>query len=283
VTAVSMTALASDRVAQANMQFTVAFTTGSDLISGSKITIFYPENFLNTGTTPTVKMLVATGTTAGTPGAKSIVLTTATATLTANSVVTITLCGALPGSGVMSGAVTNGVRVQTNKDRIACKSLDAIPEAGKVTGVSLTIAAAQRVAGTKSGVVTVVFKTATALAGCADNTIVITVPANFFEADVNPPLSSLTAGTVSGYTVAVATGSITLTGTNAVSAGVQGVTISGITFGVATNGDDTGVTVVTKVASVVVDAVSDGVPSGDLSGFMVKSVKTNGCGRHVQR
>jgi hypothetical protein len=173
------------------------------------------------------------------------------------------------------------VRVQTSKDRIACKSLDAIPETGKVTGVSLTIAAAQRVAGTKSGVVTVVFKTATALAGCADNTIVITVPANFFVADANPPLSSLTAGTVSGYTVAVATGSITLTGTNAVSAGVQGVTISGITFGVATNGVDTGVTVKTQTGSPLadVDRVSDGVPSGDLSGFMVKSVKTNGCGQ----
>jgi hypothetical protein len=66
-----------------------------------------------------------------------------------------------------------------------------------------------------------------------------------------------------------------------VSAGVQGVTISGITFGVATNGVDTGVTVKTQTGSPLadVDRVSDGVPSGDLSGFMVKSVKTNGCGQ----
>jgi hypothetical protein len=279
VTAVSMTALASDRVAQGNRQFTVAFTTESDLVKGSKITIFYPTDFLDKSTTPKITMATATGTTAGTPGDNSIVLTTDTATLTAKSTVTITLCGVLPGVGVMSGAVTNGVRVQTSKDRIACTTLAKLENTKKVTDVSFTISAVQRVAGLKSAVVTVTFKTATALTACAANTIVITVPANFFAADPNPPLSSLTAGTVSGYTVAVATGSITLTGTSEVTAGAQGVTISGITLGAATGGKDTGVTVVTKVASVVVDAESDGVPSGDLSGFKVKSVKTNGCGQ----
>jgi len=274
VTAVSMTILASNRVAQTNRQFTVAFTTGSDLVSGSTITIGYPTNFLANTATPTVTMATATGTTAGVPGTNSIILSTLTATLTAGSVVTITLCGVTMGSGAGSGAITTGVTVQTNRDRLACNTLAPIPVTNQVTAVSLTIAAAQRVAGFTNGAVTVAFKTATALLACT-NTIVINVPANFFVADPATPISSVLASTLgAGYTVVVATDRITLTGATPVAAGVQGVTISGITFGAATNGEDMGVTVSTNL-----DLVSDGVPSGDLSGFMVKSVRTNGCGQ----
>jgi hypothetical protein len=273
-----MTILASNRVAQANRQFTVTFTTGSDLVSGSTITIGYPTNFLATTPTPTVTMATATGTTAMAPTTNSIVLSTLTATLTAGSVVTITLCGVTMGDGAGSGAVTNGVTVQTNRDRIACNTVAPNPVTNQVTAVSLTIAAAQRIAGV-TGVVTVSFKTATTLDAC-DNTIQITVPANFFVADPSPATSAVVASSLgAGYTVSVATGSITLTGTTAVAAGVQGVTISGITFGSATNGEDTGVTVRTLSTTNVVDIVSAGAPSGDLSGFMVKSVGSNGCGQ----
>jgi len=279
VTGVSMTILNSNRVAQANRQLIVAFTTGSDLIAGSTITIGYPNNFLAFSPTPIVTMAIATGTTAGVPTASFIVLNTLTATLTAGSVVTITLCGVTMGTGAGSGVVTNGVTVQTNRDRIACNTVAPNPVTNQVTAVSLTIAADQRIATQTNGVVTVSFKTATSLDACT-NKIEITVPANFFVADPSPATSAVVASSLgAGYTVSVATGSITLTGTTAVAPGVQGVTISGITFGAATNGEDTGVTVRTLSTTNVVDIASAGAPSGDLSGFMVKSVRTNGCGQ----
>jgi len=109
------------------------------------------------------------------------------------------------------------------------------------------------------------------------NSVVITLPANFLATivavcGVTQAVSQL--GLDASYAVTYTTGSITLTGTAGVTAGKQTVTISGLTFGAATNGVDTGVTVSTSAP----DGVSAGVPSGPLSGFMVKSVTASGCG-----
>jgi hypothetical protein len=60
-----------------------------------------------------------------------------------------------------------------------------------------------------------------------------------------------------------------LSSSAALPAGSYAVTFSGVTFGAATAGSDTGITVQTSVGGVVVDAVSDAAPSGPLSGYQV--------------
>jgi len=278
VSNVAVTVAASDRVATVtNRAITVAFTIANQLATGATITIGYPTGFLSTTPTPTVTMATATGTTAAAPGSDSIVLTTATAALPAGSTVTITLCGATMGAGAALGSAL-AATVSTSQDRIACNNLAAIT-VGTVTAVSMTIAAAQRVASNTNQAAVFAFTTATTMttgsASCP-NSVTITLPSNFLAsiAAVCGVTQAVTqAGLDASYAVTYTTGSITLTGTAGLTAGKQTVTISGLTFGAATNGVDTGVTVSTSA-----DAVSAGVPSGPLSGFTVKSVTSSGCG-----
>jgi len=125
--------------------------------------------------------------------------------------------------------------------------------------------------------ITFAFTTANTLAaGCA-NEVTITLPANFLAniaAVCGVTQAMAQTGLDSSFVVTTPdTNTIKLTGTGSLAAGDQKVTITGLTFGAQTNGDDTGVTIKTTA-----DAVSTGVPSGDLSGIAVKSVTTDGCG-----
>jgi len=78
---------------------------------------------------------------------------------------------------------------------------------------------------------------------------------------------------MTGYSAAAdfAAGTITLTGTTAVTAGQMTVTIGGLTLGNPTVGNDQGVTVAAPG-----HATSTGVPSGPISGYQVTKVTVSG-------
>jgi len=158
---------------------------------------------------------------------------------------------------------------------------------GQVSAVSLTIPWANRIASNTAQSATFAFTTATALpassANCnAANSITITFPSNFFVANAagscGAAAAAVTATGLTGYTL---TGSGTgpsssttfvFTGTAALPAAAYTVVIGGLTFGTATVGSDTGITVQTSM-----DSVSAGAPSGPLSGYKVTSFTMPSC------
>jgi len=158
ITNVAMTVVATDRVnAVTNRKIIVSFTNANKLPIGSKITIGYPTNFLDTTITPTVTMATATATSAVAPTTDYIVLTTATAELPANSAITISLCAAKMGAGAPLGSSLSAT-VKTSTDRQSCGVLEPITS-GKVTAVTMTIAAADRVAAKINSPITFAFTT----------------------------------------------------------------------------------------------------------------------------
>ena len=149
---------------------------------------------------------------------------------------------------------------------------------GVVTGVSWTIADADRVTGFKNRNVVVSFTTQTALA--YGDGITILYPLDFFGLNADPkitldliqavpgtflsccnPLLSVTNTPGSGPTASSASLKFSVGASNGTQPGAYTVTITGLTMGKPTTGNPTGVSVSTST-----DLQSAGVPSGNIGG-----------------
>jgi hypothetical protein len=155
-------------------------------------------------------------------------------------------------------------------------TIGAAAAAGKVFAVSLTIPWDNRVASRSSQTAVFAFSTRTALPAGGSNSITITFPLNFFVSNTASSCGiteSISANGIPGFSFSgtgpSSTTTFVLSASAALPAGSYAVTFSGVTFGAATAGSDTGITVQTSVGGVVVDAVSDAAPSGPLSGYQV--------------
>jgi hypothetical protein len=192
---------------------------------------------------------------------------------------TVTLCGL-----TLNTFPTNqpcGVSVRTNKDwTTTFAPTGTIGNSGllDVFAVSLDIPWANRVANKLSQ--TVVFRFSTkAQVPSGNNFITIVFPSNFF---VNNPVSScgsqdqVIASGIPGYSFSsggpTTSTTFVLRGTASLPAGSFAVTFSGVTFGSATEGSDTGISVqINNQASSVV------APSGPLSGYQVTAFSLPTC------
>lgn len=267
VTGAALTIASADRIASiSNRRIIVAFTTATTVPNGGFITITLPNGFvtaLTTGTTANSGLAASQQLVGG----NTIVLT-ATADITAGTK-TVTICGATLGLTTASNAF--GVSVTTNRDyTLTCSATGTVGVAlGSITAVSMTIPFANRVAGQVQSAV-FAFTTSVNIPAptCgASNNLVLSVPANFFTSGT--PLATGLAGYTA--TANFGAGTITLSGTSAITAGSVTVTISGLTLGGRTIGSDSAVSV-----SAPLHATSAGVTSGPISNYEVTSVAVTG-------
>jgi hypothetical protein len=160
-------------------------------------------------------------------------------------------------SNVATGGATAGssaVSVSSSQDRqstfVASGSLG-----GQVTGVSFTIAAADRVPGATGKSITFSFVAATALA--IGQAVTLTYPSGFFEPWPNPSHVASFYASIGQMGVT----SVVLTTTAVVVPGAHTVTVSGVTIGAPNAGSASGISVATST-----DLVSVGAASGALGG-----------------
>jgi len=268
VTVPTLTIPAEERLASVvNRRIVVGFTLTTALVQSDTIAISFPTiggtSFVNTVTNGDVTGIAA----AAAYATNTITLTVASGGVTVGAK-SVTICGVTLNAFAADSAT--GIRVSTNKDyTTACSASGTVGTIqGTITDVSMTIPFASRIASTGQSAV-FAFTTSANIpaATCGvSNSVVLTVPANFFASGT--PTSSM-----SGYSAAAnfAAGTITLTGTTAVTAGKMTVTISGLTLGAATVGSDTGVKV---AATGHTDSAT--VPSGPISGYQVTKVTVSG-------
>jgi len=196
-------------VASTATTFTVAFTTGSLLPSGGKITINFPANlFTFAGTlavTGTISGTTTVTTTAATVSTQ-IVLTTGTADIAANTAVSVLFTNAWS-TGVPQAAST--FSVLTSMDLV---SQGTTPVIGGQVGVGPTLAITTTLASTAT-TFTVAFKTGTLLP--SGGKITINFPANLFTFAGTLAVTGTISGTTTVTTTAatVSTQIVLTTGT----------------------------------------------------------------------
>jgi len=265
VTGGALTIATADRITTiTNRRIVVAFTTATLVPSGGFITILLPAGFVTVLTTGAVgSSLAANQALVG----NNIVLT-ATADIAAGAK-SVIICGATLGLTPVDN--TFGVSVTTNRDyTLTCSATGMVGvAAGTITAVSMTIPFANRVAGEAPSAVFAFTTSRTIPApSCgASNNLVLNVPANFFASGT--PVATGLAGYTA--TASFGAGTITLSGTTAITAGSVTVTIAGLTLGARTVGSDSAVTVAAPLHT-----TSTGVTSGPISNYQVTSVAVTG-------
>jgi len=282
VTSAVLEILQADRIVAINRRVIVSFTLATALVQNNKITVVLPSLFVTAVTTGSVTGITATAALE----VSNIVLTVGAGGV-ASGAQRVTICGVT--LGLFSTDETRGVSVMTTLDYSAsCSATGTVGESSQVTGVSMTIPFANRVAGNTGQSATFAFTTSKPLPlaspSCATsvNSITISFPTNFFVNNAAPDCGGAAATiSVTGLTGYTLTGTSTgpssntrfiFTGSAALAAGPQSVTISGLTLGPQTSGNDVGITVETSL-----DVVSFGAPSGPISGYQVNSVTMPAC------
>jgi hypothetical protein len=253
VTGVSFTIAAADRVPYASGKtVTLGFTIATALSSNDQITLMYPLNFISFSATAPIVSGSAGGYFAMAPILNSVSIRVEGSLPAGAHVLTlsgVTFGGATPGS-------PTGITVSTSKDFTSAGAPSG-SLGGQVTGVSFTIAAADRVPYASGKTVTLGFTIATALS--ANDQITLMYPLNFISFSATAPIVSGSAG---GYfAMAPILSSVSIRVEGSLPAGAHVLTLSGVTFGGATPGSPTGITVSTSK-----DFTSAGAPSGSLGG-----------------
>jgi len=281
VTSATLAILEADRIVATNRRVVVSFSLATALVQNNKITVVLPAGFVIDVTAGAVTGITANAAREG----SNIVLTAGAAVALGTQ--TVTICGVQ--LGLFTTNSMRGVSVMTTLDYSAsCSATGIVGQSRQVTGVSMTIPFANRVAGNTAQSATFAFTTSTTLpaatAGCAAsvNSITITFPLNFFASNAvgSCGIAAATIGVtgLTGYTLTGAstgpssTTQFIFTGSATLAAGPQTVIISGLTLGTQTNGNDAGITVQTTL-----DAVSVGAPSGPISGYQVTSATMPAC------
>jgi hypothetical protein len=246
VTGVSFTIAAADRVPFATGKtVTVSFTTQTALATGHSVTITWPSGYLTMGgcCVQAFGLSAVTNPIGPLPSGHLGVRIDANAALAAGPL-TITLTGATVGGPI--SASSSGISVSTSTDQAGTCGYPAL--GGQVTGVSFTIAAADRVPFATGKTVTVSFTTQTALA--AGQSVTITWPSGYLTGTmgvihgayglsaVTNPIGPLPSGHLGVQIVAVAAlaaGSLTITLTGATFGGPISASFSGIMVSTSTD------------------------------------------------
>jgi len=269
VTAASITIQAADRITVANRRIVAQFTTVNTLTSANTININLPAGFISALTSGTT---ANSGLTVTQALVGNNIILTPTADI-AGGAKTVTICGVTLGTTLVDNTV--GVTVTTSKDYTAtCSATGTVGTAnGVITDVSMTIPFADRVAAqAKSAVFAFTTSANIPAASCgSSNDVVLTVPANFFATSGTAVATGITGYTAAAQNLGAGAQTITLRGTGQLTAGKMTVTISGLTLGSATVGNDQGVTV-----GAPGHTTSAGVPSGPISGYQVTKVTVEG-------
>jgi hypothetical protein len=299
VTGTTLTVAAADRAgAASNRKVVVSFSTSTALVCGDTVTITFPSTFLASpilynGRFQSIASIsgisgdVAVtdqGVNQQTPGplrpSQDLMyvafIITVSGDVPAGSQ-TVTLCGLS-----LNLFPTNqpcGVSVRTNRDwTTTFAPTGTIGNAATLTvsGVSLDIPWANRVASRSSQ--TAIFKFTTSAQVSAGSSITLSFPPNFFVMNSISNCGSqdqVIATGIPGYSFTGAgpttSSSFVLSGTASLPAGSYVVTFSGVTYGTATEGSDSGISVTIN------GQVSSAAPSGPLSGYQVTAFSMPTC------
>jgi hypothetical protein len=290
VTATALTIAAPDRAASAsNRKVVVTFTTTTALVCGDTVSITFPANFFAITYDGRFQSMASSfGLTAAaaitdaginTQQSSTVFIVTATGSVPAGPQ-TVTLCGLTLNTFLTSAPC--GVSVSTNKDwttTFAATGTIGRASSGQVYAVSLSIPWSNRIAGATGQAATFAFSTVTPLLAGQANSITITFPNGFFAPNAVPPCGAtavITATGIPGYTFAAtqptSPTTFVLTSTAALPAAAYVMTFSGLTFGTATEGLDSGINVKTSI-----DTASINAPSGPLSGYQVTAFTLPTC------
>jgi len=247
---------------------TVSFYTCTTIASGGSITITTPANYFTGKDTPAGTLVPATGGTATltstctlTKGTLSLICVTATANLAAGAHKITFAAGELTTGDAVAEAAS-GLKVTTTTDAISSGSvLPALVKA--VTGVSVELSVADRVASkATSNTTTVFFTTVSTLAFASSaGKITIHLPANYLSGKATPtgvlvPAASGTA-TLAGCNMTVATLTIVcVTATADLAAGAHKITFAAgeLITGAAASASATGLKVETATDGVSLGA-----------------------------
>lgn len=217
ISAVSWSIAAADRIPNTVKPITISFTIQSQLIPGDTITVNYPTGFIS-GNPQSIVGIAASSTSVG---ASSFVLQLQSAIAAGPVSVTVTFTLGAPTAGSASG-----VSVSTTRDLVS-SGVSTGALGGRITAVSLTIAAADRIPFATSKVVTVSFVCSTALLPTMQ--VTIAWPPGYIAAVLGGVVSNAFTGTVSA--LGGGNGAIISVGSNAVVAGAHTVTLTGVTLG----------------------------------------------------
>jgi len=243
ITGVSVSIAAGDRVPAATAKMvTVSFTTQFALTSGQLVTITFPGSFLTGTIAVTAAATFAATTTPVSTTGLTIAIGSAGATVGSY---TLTLTGAtMPvATAAGSGTACSGYNfaVNTPFDLSGGANLPMI--GGKVTGVSFSVATADRVPALTAKTVTVSFTTQTVLASA--QLVTIMFPASYISASIGVTYAGA-ANTFAITATAVGTTGLTIAvGTAGAVAGSYTVTLTGATMGGPMPAMTTGVSVST--------------------------------------
>jgi len=233
----------------------LTFTLSTTVPAGGTITLNMPVGYfigtasIHSGSAGVIMMGYATVT------STQIVITITMGSIGIESDITVTLSGMTLGAAQNSGTFS----LSTSSEPMSCQSLVApaivaTSTGPRVFGVGFSIAGPDRVPGATGKSVTFTFVTSTFLA--AGDAITLNYPSGFFVTG-QPPAVRSSSGAFSA--IFGGSSSVVLTTSIALPVGFYIVTLSGITFGPATRGSATGISVSTSR-----DAASLGYPSGAL-------------------
>jgi hypothetical protein len=278
VTATALQIAAVDRVASyTNRKVVFSFTTATSLACGDTITLTVPTNFFSGTPTSYLGIPISTKPAASQIGPTIALVFTLNGTVAAGPQ-SITICGVILLS--FPNNQLCGISVTTSRDYTTVFAQTGIigqPSGGQVTGVSMVIPWANRIASSTQQTATFTFTTATPMV--TSGYISINFPPNFFVQNAastcgsSSPISLAVSG-IPGYTsisLFSSSNSFYLSG-GSLAAGTYTATITGLTFGASTQGSDTGISISTQI-----DSTSVGSTSGPLSGFQVTSFSLPSC------
>jgi hypothetical protein len=245
---------------EASATFSFKTTSGGLLEMNGTITLNYPSNFFEIGSSlPTLGFTEPSGLT-GTcilQTANQIVILTSTQAIPSSFLVTVTLSGLTMGAATAGNPI--GIFIMTSSDPIASNGNDSGVIGGQVTNASFTMVISDRSAGKKNSTATLSFITSAGGKLHIGSTITLTFPLYFFTAVVAAGFLSPSGPTSSGIPSIPDGKSVVITIANRgidANAAVQ-VTLTGLTMGSATAGISAGITIRTSadpIASVGLDS-----------------------------
>jgi hypothetical protein len=278
VTATALQIAAVDRVASyTNRKVVFSFTTATSLACGDTITLTVPTNFFGGTPTSYLDIPISTKPVMSTIGQQQTIVFSLNSTVAAGPQ-SITFCGLIlfpfPSNQLC------GVSVTTSRDYTTVFAQTGIigqPNGGQVSGVSMVIPWSNRIAFSTQQNATFTFTTATSMV--TSGFISMMFPSNFFVPNaasacggLAPTPISVAVSGIPGYTmVSQNSNSFFLSG-GSLAAGTYTATLTGLTFGAATVGFDTGISISTQR-----DSASFGATSGPLSGFQVTGFSLPSC------
>lgn len=254
----------SDRIAgRAQVPITIGFSPSTPLGSGGTITLTYPLSFFASCTPSvgaTASSIPGLTLTSSATTTTSFVLTTAGVTISPGASVTLTISGLTMG-GATSGSV--GVYMQTSTDTLPSVAIASGAISTRVTFVSMSISASDRIAIRSSVPVTIGFAATNPLP--VGSSITLNYPSGFFASGVAVAFnSSSVAGLTGVCSVTTATQIVITTGGATIPNSAIVITISGFTMGLVTSGS-VGVTIHTSTDPAASEAVSSGSIVGQVS------------------